>query len=199
MIKGEVKILNNHAHHKNKDTNKSRIVIGDTYGYELSHLNTFHKHLNGDKKCPHFSILRNGEIYRHFSINYYSDFLEINPEKNITIALENVSILQKINNEFFDIYNNKYEGEVFQRKWKSIDCWIPYTEDQFDSLIYLLLDLRNNLNFSETEIKQSNVFDSKHEKFKGVSYRSNYSKTFLDPNPSLNFKKIKQTLISEIQ
>jgi len=198
MINEEIKILNNLAHYTDQ-TNKTRIVIGDTYTYGMSHLDLFHNPRNVEKKCPNFSITRKGEIYKHFNLSNYSDYLDINPKFNITIALENVSILKEINNEYFDIYNNKYEGEVYSRKWKTIEHWIPYTKSQFDSLIYLLVDLKEKVDFSENQIKESNVFDSKHGKILGVGYRSNFNKVFLDPNPSLNFKNLKQTLISEIK
>lgn len=184
--------------HIKVETKKTRIVIGDSYTYNMDHFFLNHNYKTGLKNCPHFTITSNGTIYKHFSLKYFSTFLNVAPQSNINIALQNLSILNNINNDFVDIYNKPYNGEVFQRKWKGIEWWIPYTKIQTESLIYLLIDLHEKINFSLETIKETNVFDQKNENIVGVCYRSNFDKKILDPNPSLDTKKIKNTLIHEL-
>ena len=99
-------------------TNKSQIVLGNTYNTSLNHLT------NGNKKTPHFTITRAGDIYQHFDIKYYSIYLDCDFEEQvISIALENVGQLFMKNKEYYDIWNNHYTGDIFEQQWKNCQYW----------------------------------------------------------------------------
>ena len=178
------------------ETDKTKIVIGDTYCYGLSHLEIHHNDFLSDKSCPHFTVTRDGNIYQHFDINYYSEFMNLNAKQIVSIGLENVSVLNKVNNKYYDIFNNEYlyPDNVFFKKWKNLSWWIPYTKQQTESLIYLLLKLKSELIIDNWTVRSSNVFDKGIRKLNGVMYKSNFDKKHLDPNPSLDFNKINENL-----
>lgn len=176
-----------------ESTDKLQIVLGNIY-YPTFDIFLNSLEFGNNLKCPHFSIDIDGEIYKHFDIEYYSRFLDTDYDENvITIGLINLGYIFKRAKNYYDIYNNRYEGEVYKKKWKNSEYWQPYTDKQYQSTIDLCLYL-----LEETKINKSvipiNIYKQDIINFKGISYRSNHDIKHYDLNPSWDFKKFKKSI-----
>ena len=173
-------------------SDKKQIVLGNTYNYGLNHiLHTINRNAGTYNKCPHFTILKNGMVYQHFETKFYSNYLDNEYSKDIiSIALENIGEIFEENGNFYDIYNNKYDGVPYDKKWKNCNHWDKYTEEQFTSCINLCNFLLKETNI-EKNIVPTNVQKNDIQNFKGVCYRSNYDSKHYDLNPSWDFEKFK--------
>jgi hypothetical protein len=182
-----------------KITQKTRIVIGNTFSTKMKHYIGWNNRYNGKHdKCAMFTIRLNGDIYQHFSPIYFSNFmcdLNIN-ENTITVVLENEGWLMrdlnyknKFVNYVYDIYNR--DDLVFEKKWRNYEYWAPYTIKQEKSLQVLINKLCNDFNIPKIVIGHNTNLDDA-TKFNGVLYRSNFEKHYTDVSPAWNFGLFKK-------
>lgn len=172
-------------------TEKKQIVLGNLY---FSDIQSFFNSMNnngGVVKCPHFSIDKDGTIYKHFDKKYYSTYLDGDVDEYvITIGLYNMGLLFQHGNKHFDIYNNSYNGEIFNRAWKNCTTWQPYTKEQYQAAIDLCTYLLEETDIPK-EVIPINVHKQEINNFKGVCYRSNHHIKHYDLNPSWDFSDFK--------
>jgi hypothetical protein len=173
---------------------KKQIVLGDVYPNAIKSL---WRDGGKYKQFPHYTINRNGEIFKHFDDSFFTYYLDSNIDENvITIGLENVGSIYKLNGNFYDIYNNKYEDKFFQHKWKNISYWQEYSKDQFEKSIELcrfLLDTHK----IERKITENNSAILDIDSYQGICYRANHDNKHNDLNPSWNFNSFKQLIENE--
>ena len=175
-------------------TKKNQIVIGNTYNYGMNHIKSGWRNGGIFNKCPHFSIDVDGAVYQHFSTQYYSLYLDCSTDEQvISIALSNIGQLFEKEGHFYDIYNNSFTGEVFEKKWKNCTHWQPYTQKQFDATIELCRYLFNEMNISN-QTPETNVCIPDIIQLEGVCYRSNHHMKHYDVNPSWDVKQFKKTI-----
>lgn len=181
------------------ETKKTKIVIGNTFSNNMNHFKGWQKRINGNyKKTSHFTVDINGKIYQHFDTKYYSDFTNINnlDKQIISVSIENKGWLLKNteNNQFIDWLGNIYKGNVFEKKWRNFNYWIPYNNKQIKSVLLLLKDICLNNNISLDIIGHNTKIDL-FENYSGILYRSNFDKYNTDLNPNWDFEEIKKELI----
>jgi N-acetyl-anhydromuramyl-L-alanine amidase AmpD len=180
------------------DTQKNQIIIGNTLNDDMRHYIGWTTKLNGNyKKTAPFTISRNGEVYQHFNPKYFSKFFGNNNDlntKSIVILLENYGYLFKNHekNVFItwngDIY--KQQDLVVEKRWRGYQFWAEYTEKQLESLVELVCFLCDRFNIPLSVIgHNTKVFQL--EDFKGVLYKSNLESYYSDPNPNLDYEKLK--------
>jgi hypothetical protein len=174
---------------------KKQIIFGNTYNYGMNHIiHSVNRNGGTYSKCPHFTILKDGSIYQHFETKFYSNFLDNEYSKDvISVALENIGQLNEENGVFFDIYNNKYEQEPFEKTWKNCTLWDKYADSQFEASIKLVEFLLKESGIQKNVVN-SNVQKADISNFKGIGYKSNYDSKFYDLNPSWDFEKFKQKI-----
>jgi N-acetyl-anhydromuramyl-L-alanine amidase AmpD len=183
------------------ETEKTQIIIGNTFNHDMRHVIGWLNRYNGKyKKTAPYSISYDGTIYKHFEPKYFSKYFndsDLN-NKSIVILLENDGFLLKDKkNEFItwtgDIY--KQQNDVFERKWRGYEYWAPYTEEQISSLVELVCMLCDRFKIPLVALghntKISQLLD-----FKGLLYKGNLEKYYTDPNPNLNYELIKNKIES---
>lgn len=175
-------------------TKKTQIVIGSTYNSGLNHFNAIYRCSGTYNKIPHFTITLDGKIYQHFNTNFYSLYLDCtNDDQIISIALENVGQLTKIGKYYYDVYNNIYNGVVFEMDWKNYKYWQPYTIEQYNSTIDLCKYLLNTINI-QSNVVEINCLMPEMVNFNGICYRSNHNIKHYDVNPSWQFENFKKII-----
>lgn len=176
----------------NKKSKKEKILIADTYSEDMKHFLGWKIFNNGNfKKTAHYTIDSDGKIFEHFSPKKYSNFLKNGGEKYIIILIENIGWLKKEKENYKSWNDTIYNGEVVSQYWRDKKYWSKYKECQINSFIGLINHLTNTMGI-EKNIKSNSFLDNNIENFKGIIYRSNFSKTFKDINPSWDFEKIKE-------
>jgi len=180
-------------------TPKDKIVIGNSYSSDLSHIDRWLNTYNGKyKRTAHFTIDLNGDIYQHIDLDYWSNFVNCKYDKNIiSIVLVNEGWLafDSVNNQYYDFLNNKYNRKLkpIIIPWRNFKYWSPYENKQNLSLINLCLYLFNeyniNLNVVEDNLIIKNIGD-----YKGILTRANINKGYTDLTPAFNFTKFKNNL-----
>lgn len=174
---------------------KTQIVIGHTSRKDMRHFDSWLNRRNGHyKKTSTFTIDKEGKIYQHYDPKYYSDFLGVEQDKcNISISLVNQGWL-KLNemNVYVDWLGHIYSRETnpLEKNWRDYRYWAKYTDEQFDSLKFLLDDICKNFNIKR-EVIGHNVYEENADIFKGVTFRSNYYKNLTDVSPAFDIEKIK--------
>ena len=183
-----------------EETIKKQIVIGHTATNKMKHFIKWVTRLNGKySKTAAYTISTNGKIYQHFDPIYSSNILK-NTEldkRSIIILLENEGWLTKNNekNEFInwfgDIYNKP--ENVVEKRWRGYTHWVPYTDKQFDSTLWLTKKLCDEFYIEKFAIPHNTKLEN-FDDFKGVLYRANLDKDYTDLNPSWNFEYFKYKL-----
>ena len=176
---------------------KKQIVIGHSSFSDMKHLLGWKNRYNGtNKKTAMFSIDIDGNIYQHFDPRYYSDFIGDKREdiKTISIILDNVGWLTKNdNNEYItwngDIYRN--ESNIKQIKWRNYEFWVKYSDEQFNSLVFLTNKLILDFKI-DREIVYHNTQITTDLGRPNVLYRSNLDKNNLDLNPTWDYIQFKK-------
>lgn len=187
-------LLNESNYHK-KVYDKTQIVIGHSGRKDMRHFDTWVNRRNGKyKKTSAFSINTEGNIYQHFDPKYYSDFLGVDQDKcNISITLVNQGWL-KLNdmNVYVDWLGHIYSKNInpIEKNWRNQRYWATYTEEQMISLRLLLNHLCEEFNI-DYKVIEHNVYDENVDIFKGITFRSNYSKIITDVSPAFEIQKIK--------
>lgn len=179
---------------------KTQIVVGNSYSEGLTHFTKWEMRMNGKyKKTAPFTILRDGTIYLHFDPKHHCDFVGIKDIDRhiIPIVLENNGWLKKDidNNRFLnwigDIYNE--EVGVVEKKWRNHSYWMPYTDEQMNSLVRLCKYLCEKFDIP-LEALSHNTKVEMVDDFEGIVYKSNYSKYFSDVSPAFDFNEFKNKL-----
>lgn len=178
---------------------KKQIVIGHSSFSDMRHLLAWKNRYNGkNKKTASYSIDTSGNIFEHFNPKFYSDFTDDKREdrKSISIVLDNIGWLTKNNkNEYItwngDIYSE--EDNIQQIKWKNYEFWVKYTEEQFNSLVFLtnklLLDFK-----LERDVVYHNTKINDELNRPTVLYRSNIDRNYTDLNPTWDYINFKNRL-----
>jgi hypothetical protein len=175
---------------------KTQIVIGHNSRKDMRHYYTWINRRNGNyKKTATYSIDKDGTIYQHYDPKYYSDFLGCDQDKcNISIMLVNEGWL-KLNemNVFVDWLGHTYSKNIdlIEKNWRNHKYWVMYTEEQFNSLKYLVGHLCDEFGI-ETDFIGNNVYNENADLFKGITFRSNYFKDITDVSPAFELEKITQ-------
>jgi hypothetical protein len=183
-----------------KKYKKQQIVIGNSLNVGLTHFENWNKNISGKfKGTSPYSIGLDGVIYEHYDPVYYSSFLnDVNMDKKIiSIILENEGWVSKdFNKKTFitwngDIYNRNVP--LVERKWRGKLRWAPYSDEQMVSLALLCNNLIERFDLSKV-VSSDNIKINDYTRKKGVYFRSNYSKSFLDVSPAFNFEYLKENV-----
>jgi len=175
---------------------KSQIVVGNTFSEGMNHYIGWLKRHNGKyKKTAAFTISRNGLIYQHYNPKYYSEFIGINKydEITITIVLENVGWLNEINEDLFTITGKQYNDLTTIRNWRKHTYWSNYTDEQMTSLLDLSKYLCEKFNIPLQTIGHNTKVEDIYD-YKGITFRSNYTKLCTDINPTWDYELFKEKL-----
>ena len=181
----------------NTKYSKEIIVIGNSFSEKLNHFTGWLNRFEGEyKKTANYTITRKGEIFEHFSPDFYSDFISDNKKnkKIISIVIENKGWLKKDlkTGKYIDWLGNKYKRRVnvLEKRWRGQQYWDPYTQKQFSNTVKLVKYLCEKYNI-EYKCVGHNTFINNFENFSGITYRSNFYRDNTDVNPSWDFKKFK--------
>jgi len=184
----------------NEETEKTRIVIGNTFSVNMNHYIGWTKRLNGEfKRTANYTITIDGEIHEHFLPKYYSNYLnDKNLNKSsIVILLENEGWLVKDlfdENRYNTYIGHIYNGnDVIEKRWRNYKYWSSYSEAQMESLSKIVKKLCNDFNIPLKVVSHNTNFDG-IEKYSGITYRSNFEKFYTDINPTWDFTKFKDNI-----
>lgn len=182
-------------------TVKNRIIIGHTFSKNMNHFKGWEIRMNGKyKKTAMFTVTLKGDIYQHFSPNYYSTiFGDINlNESSISILLENEGwLIKDLNseNKFINyvghIYNRK--DSVVEKRWRNHTYWAPYSEEQENSLYELVKELCDNFEIPLRAIGHNTNFETV-KSYHGILYKSNFEKYYTDISPAWDCLKFKDKI-----
>ncbi len=167
------------------ETNKNKIIIGNTFNIGINHYKGWLLRFGGEyKKTANYTILKNGKIYEHFKPKYYSGYLsDVNLNKSgIYILLENKGWLEKgLNGDYYNPFGVKHDSDVYIKKWRNQSTWDTYTKKQKESLINLIECLSIEFGI-DPKIPNTNTLDKKVNN--GVIFKSNIIEYATDINPS---------------
>lgn len=186
------------------ETIKKQIVIGHTSTSDMKHILKWKHRVNGKyNKTAAFTIDKKGQMYNHFDPIYFSNHignLDID-KKTIYILLENEGWLVKneekngteiqYKNWLGDIYNKP--DMVLEARWRNERYWAPYTDEQFESTLDLVLGLCLEFNIPKFAMPHNTKLNG-WEDFQGVLYKSNLGKHYTDLSPAWKFKAFKEKL-----
>lgn len=200
MINTEIYKLSD-KHYSNVKTIKKRIVIGNSFSVNMSHYEGWLNRYNGKyKKTAMYTITLDGEIYEHFSPEYYSEIIGDKnfDESTITILLENEGwLIKDLNDEnrYITYVGNIYNriDEVFVKKWRHNKYWAPYTQKQVDSTILLINKLCDEFEIPKNVVTHNTKMSNSHS-FEGILYKGNLNTYFTDVNPSWDFISVKEKI-----
>lgn len=200
MIKFNEEYSLSEDHYFNMEYDKSQIVIGNSLSSGLNHIDKWEKIMNGECKATSpFTISRDGVIYKHYDPKFYSSFINIGPldRRIISITLENEGSLWKNEEKkcyytyLGTIYNSK--KKVVETKWRDRQYWASYTTKQINSLVKLCKELCVEFNIP-METVESNTVKHSIQDFKGIAFRSNFSKYYYDVSPAFDVTLFKDKI-----
>jgi N-acetyl-anhydromuramyl-L-alanine amidase AmpD len=200
MINNTEYILSDKNFHK-METNKKRIVIGNSFSIDMTHHIGWINRYNGKyKKTAPYTITLDGTIYEHFNPKYYSEIIDNEDfdKSTILILLENEGWLNKDLNEenkYITYIGNIYNrvGEVFDKKWRRNRYWAPYTQEQIKSAIYLVNILCDEFEIPKDVIAHNTKICDGYS-HNGILYKGNLNTYFTDVNPSWDFLSFKEQI-----
>jgi hypothetical protein len=182
------------------ETKKTQIVIGHTFNSNMRHVIGWKKRYNGKfNRTAAFTIDAAGFIYKHFDPKFKSNFFKSNglDDKTIVILLENNGWLVK------DVEKNRYInwfGDIYNKlinlpeiRWRDFKYWDPYTNEQFNSTLELVSKLCEMFDIPKKVISHNTKIDDFFD-YKGILYRSNLEKHYMDLNPNWDYEGFKQKL-----
>jgi N-acetyl-anhydromuramyl-L-alanine amidase AmpD len=183
-----------------KRHSKHQIVIGSTFSENMNHFNGW-KTRNGGKfkRTAAFTIDIYGNIYQHYPVEFYSQFLGIVglDEHIIPIVIENEGWLVKdiTNDEYINYVGNIYnrKDSVIEKKWRDQKYWAPYTKEQLESAIDLCKYLCNMFGIEFQTIGHNTKFDGIYD-YNGIVYKSNFDKHYTDLNPTWDYLHFKNKI-----
>lgn len=181
-----------------RESVKSKIVIGNTFSTDMKHFIGWEKRWFGSyTKTANFTIDIDGNIYEHFPPKFFSNFfndIEIR-EEVISIVIENEGWLLKDlykKNEHLNYVGDIYKREdaIFDKKWRKYRFWAPYNEKQLESASKLVKALCEDFSIPTKVIGHNTKVEGVYD-YKGVLYKSNFEKFYTDVSPAWNFKEFK--------
>ena len=172
---------------------KERIVLGNSFSSDMSYTKGWSLRNGGDyKKTAAFTIDKDGTIYQHYNPKYYSEFLGDDTDKStILINLVNEGWLTQRMDGYYNLRNESYLGDVVEKYWRGLDFWVNYTDEQYESLRLLLLDLMKKFDIYE-RVVSDNTKKTKTSKLNGMLTKSNFSDRFTDLSPTFDFNNLKK-------
>ncbi len=187
-------------------TDKKRIVIGNSFSFNMGHYYGWLTRHNGNyKKTAHYTIGINGEIYEHYNPDYYSEIINYPDfdKTTILILIENEGwLIKDLNHEnrYITYVGNIYNRteSVFIKKWRGNKYWAPYNEVQVNSLANLVNELCERFNITK-DVVSHNTKISNGYTYNGVLYKSNLNSYFTDINPSWDFGLFKNKIEKKIK
>jgi hypothetical protein len=183
------------------ETNKKRIVIGNSFSINMLHYIGWLNRYNGNyKKTSPYTIKLDGTIHQHFDPKYYSEIIGNKDfdESTISILLENEGWLSKDLNEenkYITYIGNIYNrvDEVFVKKWRHNKYWAPYTQKQMESAIYLINKLCGEFEIPKDVVAHNTKICNGYL-YEGILYKGNLNSYFTDVNPSWDFLSFKEQI-----
>lgn len=181
------------------ETPKKHIIIGNTFNHDMQHVIGWKTRFNGlCKKTAAYTISKDGKIFQHFNPKFFGKSLvnESLNTKSIVILLENDGWLLKDSekNQFITWLGDIYNGdEIFEKRWRGIEYWCPYTEAQVESAIYLTKKLCAEFKIPFSTPTHNTKID-KLVNYQGVLYKSNLERYYTDVNPSWDFIRFKNEI-----
>lgn len=175
-----------------KECDKKRVLLVDTERFDINH---YYHSFELLKKCPNYTVDRDGKIYEHvpsiYSASYYKKDLDMLNKTSIIIALNNCGGL------VFDNNNNKYknwineyveEEEVFEFKWRRFTYWETYKTKQLLSLSKLISYLCEIHPIPYNSPYMDGICYEDGFDVNGIITESNLYKTSCQVNPSFDWK-----------
>ena len=170
---------------------KTNIIIYDSDLIDGKSFKGWETRLNGGyKKIPHYTINKEGVVYRHLSDNKITPLFNntfING-KSIFICLDNKGWLEKKNEKYLN-YLSRESKMVFSREWRGKKHWDMYTEKQYETLNNLIQEIIKNNEIGDFITKDNIILDTIYLR-EGIFTISNYLTTTTNVNPSFDFEKI---------
>jgi hypothetical protein len=148
-----------------KKTKKDLIIIGDTCRSGSNHIIRMQqKDFGNSREWNTFTISRDGKIYQHYNPDYYSDYSG-DPKidkRSISILFENMNCLNAVDDKYYNWINEECKdiNNIYKKYWKSGYYWEKYTEEQYNSLAGLLIELFDKYKDIPNRIIASNLYDS---------------------------------------
>lgn len=183
-----------------KHHSKHQIVIGSTLSENMNHFNGWKTRHGGlFKRTAPFTIDIYGNIYQHYSPEFYSKFLDIGgiDEHIIPILIENEGWLVKdiVNNEYINYVGNIYNRKdpVVEKNWRDHKYWAPYTKEQLESAIDLSKYLCSMFGIQLQTISHNTKFDGIYD-YNGIVYKSNFDKHYTDLSPAWDYIQFKNKI-----
>jgi N-acetyl-anhydromuramyl-L-alanine amidase AmpD len=182
------------------ETTKKRIVLANTFNNGMNHFIGWKLRYGGKyKKTAPYTISKDGTVYRHFDPKFCSRFFTDNDlnATSIVVLIENEGWLTKYFNEdkFIGIIGNIYsqDNEIYEKKWRTINHWLKYSDEQFYSCIELVKKLCIDFNIPLSTIGHNTMVDN-IQNYSGIIYRSNLERHYTDLNPSWDFQTFKNKI-----
>lgn len=183
------------------DTTKKQILIANSLRKDNFHINRWkNKSLGVNKDWSTYTITREGNIYEHYPPKKYSEFIGDKKidKKIISIVLENMGFLTKVNGKYYNWLNEEcVEEKVGENKFLGYQYWEIFPEKQIETLIELINSLCDKLNISKNVIDFKN-YHKNMVNFKGIVFRSNYVYETNDINPLFPIDDINKVLNKEL-
>ena len=170
---------------------KTQILIATSLRKDHNHIIRLkHKEFGKTKRWNTFTISRDGIIYQHYDPKYHSDFLGVKEvdKQSISIVLENMGSLYELpHGTYVNWLNEICDAEnVIEKKWLGYSFWEMFPEEQLIATKGLCSSLCDEFNIHK-KMMEFRTFHKDTQKFKGITYRSNYFEESGDINPLLNF------------
>lgn len=176
---------------------KTQIIVANSLRLGDNHIIRLkNKDFGKSKEWPTFTIRRNGEILRHFDDRNHGSFMKIKEVdiKSISIVLENMGWLRKIDDVYYNWINEVCDIEsVVEKKWMGYNYWQSYPIEQIDSLVMLCNFLCEKHNIPKLVI-DFHHYHKDIKKYRGVVLKSNHIENSTDSNPLLPLNIIRDGL-----
>ena len=176
----------------NEVTNKKRIILDNSFTSNMAYVNGWKTRLGGEyKRTSAFSIDRDGTVYQHFDPKFYSEIFD-NDEFNresIGITLVNEGWLLKRDKSYYNLRNQEYYGDVFEKYWRGYDFWSTYEDVQYESLKKLIIELTNNFDIYNKMVKHNTKLLNPLDLY-GVISKSNFNVEYTGVSPAFNFNNL---------
>jgi uncharacterized UPF0160 family protein len=177
---------------------KKQIVIGNTFNNNMKHFIGWKHRYNGHyKKTAAFTINAAGVVYKHFDPVFQSKYfgkIELDT-KSIIVLIENDGWLTRKNDtdEFYTWKGDIYNGRVVGKTWRGNHTWANYTDEQFNSCVKLVSELCEEFFIPNIAMSHNTKVDDLTD-FKGVIYKSNIEKYYMDVTPAWDFENFKNKI-----
>lgn len=179
---------------------KKQIILGHSFNHDMKHVIGWNTRNNGFyNKTAAFSIDAAGLVYKHFDPAFHSNYFNDKTldVKSIVIILDNDGWLTKDTEkkEYItwvgDIYNKS--SDVLEKRWRNYRYWAPYSKEQFDSAVELVISLCDEFGIPKTVIGHNTKVESLNN-YTGVLYKSNLDKNYTDLSPAWDFEGFKNKI-----